>query len=262
MKRVQLFEFEDFHWIPDSIRSSMTRLLTVLIKMMGIQHIISKKVQQLVTENNLKQIVDLGSGAGGAMPLIHEDLQEIPMTLSDLHPNKQAIKYINSLQGGNLKYLETPVNASDFKTTPEGLKTMINCFHHMPPELARKILQSAYQNKQPLLIYEMAENKMPLIVWLIMLPISVVIMVVMVLFMTPFVKPLTWQQLLFTYLIPIIPFLYAWDGQASMPRMYSMNDMDKLLEGLSSDSYSWTKEPALNDKGKATGTFVIGLPTR
>ena len=260
MKRVQLFEFEDFQWIPDSIRSSMTRLLTVLIKMMGIHHIVSQKVKVLISENNLEAVVDLGSGAGGAMPLIHKDIPEIKMTLSDLFPNKTAIKYINTTSGKNLTYLESPVNATDFKSAPKGLKTMINCFHHMPPTQARSIVKSAFDTQQPFLIYEMAENKMPLITWIIMLPISMVIMIIMVLFMTPFVKPLTWQQLVFTYLIPIIPILYAWDGQASMPRMYSMKDMDELLEGLSSDHYSWTKEPALDAKGKATGTFVIGLP--
>ena len=260
MKRVQLFEFEDYQWIPDEIRSSMTRLITVLIKMMGIQHIIAKKVKFILDENNLTTVVDLGSGAGGAMPLIHEDIPEVKMTLSDLHPNKTAIKYINLLPGDNLEYLQTPVNASDFESAPSGLKTMINCFHHMPPKQARKILSSAFKAKQPFLIYEMAENKMPLVLWALMLPISMVIMIIMVLFMTPFVKPLTWQQLLFTYLIPVIPFLYAWDGQASMPRIYSMDDMDELLEGLSSKDYSWTKETALNEKGKATGTFVIGLP--
>ena len=260
MKRVQLFEFEDFNWIPDSIRSSMTRLLTVLIKMMGIQHIIAKKVKSILEEKNLSSVVDLGSGAGGAMPLIHEDIPQVKMTLSDLHPNKTAIKYINSLSNPNLQYLDKPINASHFESAPKGLKTMINCFHHMPPEQAKEILTSAFQAKQPFLIYEMAENKMPLLLWVLMLPISMIIMVIMVLFMTPFVKPLTWQQVVFTYLIPILPFLYAWDGQASMPRMYSMSDMEELLEGLSSNDYQWTKEPALNQKGKATGTFVIGLP--
>jgi hypothetical protein len=228
--------------------------------MMGIHHIISKKVKSVLIDNNLLSVVDLGSGAGGAMPIIHADIPEVKMTLSDLFPNKSAIKHINSLPGDNLYYSETPVNATQFESTPTGLKTMINCFHHMPPKQAREIVESAYNAKQPFLIYEMAENKMPLIIWALMLPISMVIMIIMVIFMTPFVKPLTWQQIVFTYLIPIIPILYAWDGQASMPRMYSMDDMDKLLEGLSSNDYSWIKEPALNEKGKATGTFVIGLP--
>lgn len=260
MKRVQLFEFEDFQWIPDGIRSSMTRLLTVLIKMMGIQHVISARIQKLVEEYNFHSIVDLGSGAGGAMPLVHEDLPQLKMTLTDLYPNKRAIREIKKLKSDNISYHESSVNATDFRTAPQGLKTMINCFHHMPPKQAKSILKSATDNKQPFLIYEMAENKMPLAIWAIMLPISMIIMIIMVFFMTPFVRPLTWQQIVFTYLIPIIPILYAWDGQASMPRMYSMDDMDQLLNGLNTDQYSWSKEIALNAKGKPAGTFVIGLP--
>ena len=50
--------------------------------------------------------------------------------------------------------------------------------------------------------------------------------------MTPLVKPLTWRQIVFTYLIPIIPICYAWDGQASLPRMYTMDDVEVLLPGI------------------------------
>jgi len=260
MKRVQLFEFEDLALLPNSIRSSITRLLIVLIKMMGIQHIISARIKRILKENNLNAIIDLGSGAGGVMPLIHYDIPDVKIILSDLYPNQDAIQYIDSLGVKNLSYLDKPVNATHFESTPIGLKTMINCFHHMPPKQAREILESAYINKQPFLIYEMSENKMPFFIWVLLLPISIVIMIIMVFFMTPFVKPLTWHQLVFTYLIPIIPFLYAWDGQASMPRMYTMNDMDVLLEGLSSDDYFWGKEPAMTEKGNQLGTFVFGMP--
>lgn len=35
-----------------------------------------------------------------------------------------------------------------------------------------------------------------------------------------------------TYGIPVIPFFYAWDGQASFPRTYSGSDRDELLAAL------------------------------
>ncbi len=60
--------------------------------------------------------------------------------------------------------------------------------------------------------------------------------------MTPFVKPLTWRQIIFTYLIPIIPICYAWDGQASLPRIYTLKDLDHLLAGLGSWNYIAKKE--------------------
>jgi len=121
-------------------------------------------------------------------------------------------------------------------------------------------LESAYTNRQPLLIYEIAENKIPLIAWWIMLPLGLLILIIMTLFMTPFVKPLTGRQLLFTYLIPVIPICYAWDGQASMPRMYAMKDYDILLDGLHSEDYKWEKGYAKKKNGKKSGTFLIGMP--
>ena len=78
--------------------------------------------------------------------------------------------------------------------------------------------------------------------------------------MTPFVKPLTWRQIVFTYLIPIIPMCYAWDGQASLPRMYTLKDLDELLEGLGSESYTWEKGYAKKKNGKKQGTYLLGLP--
>ena len=106
----------------------------------------------------------------------------------------------------------------------------------------------------------MAENKIPLILWWLFLPLSIVIMVLMVFFMTPFVKPLTFKQLFFTYIIPVIPLFFAWDGQASMPRIYTMTDLDEIMEGLTDSTYTWTKEVAKKSDGKKMGYFIFGLP--
>jgi len=130
----------------------------------------------------------------------------------------------------------------------------------MPPEAAKNILKSAVENRQPLLIYEMAENKIPLLIWILLLPISLVIIMLMTWFMTPFVKPLTWQQLVFTYLIPIIPICYAWDGQASLVRMYTFNDIDELLKGMETPDFYWEKGFAKKGSGKKIGTYLVGYP--
>lgn len=144
--------------------------------------------------------------------------------------------------------------------TDDGLKTMINSFHHMTPSMAKQILQSAASNKQPFMVYEMADNKIPFLVWLLMLPISLLMMIFMVWLMTPFAKGLTLKQIIFTYLIPIIPIFYAWDGQASAPRIYGLEDLDELLKGAQDEGYTWEKGPALNDDGKSIGIYLLGMP--
>jgi hypothetical protein len=189
-----------------------------------------------------------------------EDLAEIELLMTDLYPNKKVAQSFNENTTDYISYSETPVDATEMGKVPDGLKTLINCFHHMPPKKARKILVSAEENQQPILIYEMAENKIPLFIWVILLPISLVIVMLMTWFMTPFVRPLTWQQIVFTYLIPIIPICYGWDGQASLPRMYAAKDVVELLDGLGKNNYYWEHGPATKANGKKLGTYIVGYP--
>ena len=266
MKRIQLFEFEDFSWFPNWLRRCMTNLIVVLHKMMGVSEVLSYLLARILKEINLTKIIDLGSGSGGAMPEVLatinkiDELSHVELVMTDLFPNKEAIKKFNAITTDKISYLKTSVDATDLLTAPNGLKTMINSFHHMSPKAARRILESAEENNQPLLIYEMAENKIPLLIWVVLLPMSLLILMIMTLFMTPFVRPLTWQQLVFTYLIPIIPICYAWDGQASLPRMYALKDVDELLEGLGNSGYYWEHGPAKKSNGKKLGTYIVGYP--
>ncbi len=266
LKRIQLFEFEDFSWFPNWLRTCMTNLIVVLHKMLGIGEVLMGLIVKVLKEKGLTQIVDLGSGSGGVMPevlkLLHEKegLTELTMVMTDKYPNSRFIKKFNEDSVVGISYSEHSVDATNITQSPKGLKTMVNSFHHMSPKSARKILESAQEAKQAILIYEMAENKIPLWIWWLLLPISLIILMLMTLFMTPFVKPLTWQQLVFTYLIPIIPVCYAWDGQASLPRMYTLRDIDVLLEGLGDKEYAWKKGRAQKANGKNLGTFIIGLP--
>ena len=267
MKRIQLFEFEDLSWFPKTIRRSMTNLIALLHKMTGTKEVIADLLSPIMREKQYERIVDLGSGSGGIMPEVVEEINnEIPdkniqLLLTDLYPNTDQISKWNDQEGSRVKYHPETVDATKLDMAPGGLKTMINCFHHMPPAEARKILETASRNHQPIVIYEMGENNIPLLLWWLLLPVSLFILMLMVLFMTPFVRPLSWQQLLFTYLIPIIPICYAWDGQASLPRMYTMNDLDLLLKDLESSDYEWSKGKAFKRNKKKLGTYLIGLPT-
>lgn len=266
MKRIQLFEFEDFSWFPNWLRNCMTNLIVVLQRMLGTSEVLAGLIASIIQDKKIDRIVDMGSGSGGAMPEVlkilrtKQGLERVELIMTDLYPNKALIQRFNNSPETGITYYGNAVDATNMETAPEGFKTMINSFHHMPPTEARKILRSAQENQQHVLIYELGENTIPLLVWWVLLPISLAILMVMVLFMTPLVRPLTWEQLVFTYLIPIIPICYAWDGQASLPRMYTFADMDKLLEGLNKKYYTWEKGYAKNDKGKKKGTYLMGIP--
>ncbi|MCF8414373.1 MAG: hypothetical protein K9G44_13210, partial [Melioribacteraceae bacterium] len=79
-------------------------------------------------------------------------------------------------------------------------------------------------------------------------------------FMTPFVRPFTFSQFLFTYIIPIIPIVYAWDGQASLMRTYTFEDVKKLLKNNEIKTYEWKIGDAKKANGKNLGYYIIGTP--
>ena len=261
MKRVQLFEFEDFTWFPDVIRKNMTKLIVVFNKMMKLDEVIVNGIKPYLKK--YKNIVDLGSGAGGIMPAVLNKIQtpenDLHLTLTDLYPNKEAIAEFKD--NPKIAYKGEPVNALHLDKAPQGMKTMINCFHHMPLSTAKAILNSAQSNGETLFIYEVTNKPLPLIVWWLFLPLSLSILIIMSLIMTPFTKPITWQQLLFTYIIPIIPIAYAWDGQASMHRTYAKSDLEELVNELPKNpDYKWEFMDGKNDKGKTTGYYFVGSP--
>ncbi len=145
------------------------------------------------------------------------------------------------------------VNALHVPAELAGVRTMVGSFHHMSPTTARSILQHARDSRQAICVYEMSDNSLPTALWWVSLPM----IFLMAFFLTPFARPLTWKQLLFTYLLPVIPLCFAWDGAVSNTRTYTLDDMDQLLAGLETEDYKWEKGRLT---GKAKKLYLLGLP--
>jgi hypothetical protein len=266
MKRLELFEFEDFPWLPKLIRTAVTSLIVVLHKWTGTAGVIAGLVQDIREKHDFNQITDLGSGSGGPMPDVirevnaHSVGKPVELLLTDLHPNPKLVREINGNNWPHVSYHDQSVDATHIGEAPDGLKTMIASFHHMSPQTAGKILQSAQDNREPILIYEIAKNNVPVLLWYLLLPVSLFILVLMTLVMTPFVRPVSLGQIVFTYFIPVIPLVYAWDGQASLMRTYTFSDIEELLADVKSDSYEWKIGDAKKPNGKSAGYYLMGYP--
>ncbi len=182
-------------------------------------------------------------------------LTDVKLTLTDLYPNAEAARSINSQGDGKVSYRTTPLDATQVGRETPGLRTMVGSFHHMRPDNARKILEAAQKSGQPICIFELSDNGPPaFLLWL-----SLPFIFVMCLLITPMVRPMTWRQLVFTYLIPIIPLCFAWDGAVSNVRTYTLSDMDELLEGLGDERYRWEKGAI---GGSLKKLYLLGIPAQ
>ena len=259
MKRIHLFEFEDLKWFPSWIRICMTRLIVVMHKLLGTSKELEELIAKSLKETNTSNIIDLCSGSGGPMLTIIQSLKEnhrlenINLTMTDLYPDLQTANIVNRQPHKNMSYQTNPVDATNVDHNTTGLRTMIGSFHHMKPDYAKKILRTAVSSRQPICIFEISDNSIPIFLWWVAIPINFI----MCLFITPFVKPFTLRQFLFTYIIPIIPLCFAWDGAVSNARTYTLDDMDLLLEEFKTEDYMWEKGLI---KGKSKKLYLLGTP--
>src|SRR5262249_18021831 len=157
-----------------------------------------------------RKVVDLGSGGGGpirgAVREVETALKEpLEVTLTDLHPNHRAAEQIERVSDGRIRYLRESVDASNPPPGLSGVRSMFAFFHHLRPALARAVLANAYERREPICIFEITDPSLTGILSCILMPIYVLLL-------TPFVRPLSVWQLFFTYVIPVLPLLIAWDG--------------------------------------------------
>ncbi|RAL25137.1 hypothetical protein DL240_02685 [Lujinxingia litoralis] len=265
MKRYHVVEFEDLPWFPSFLRDAMTRTLVAFVGVMGADRVIAAEVRRALLKTHEERIVDLGSGAGGVMPSIVEELrnqgQKVDLLLTDLYPNQQAIDALTTPERPWLQYRPSPLDATELSNAPQGLKTMINSFHHLRPEQAKALLHSAAAHRQPLLIYELSHKRLPMALWIPLLPISLLLTMLLGMLSTLKVRPLPMSQIVLTFLIPLIPLFYAWDGQASMMRMYSFDELQSMTEDAPRTGYTWDIKQATDDSGKTIGMVLRGIPT-
>jgi hypothetical protein len=236
MRRIHLFEFEDKKWFPSFLRDYLTDFLQWFATRTGLLNPVIPIVEQTLRSSNQSIIIDLGSGAGGALVGLNQDLKkripDLKIILTDYFPNIRAFEKIKT-NASNIVFDRRPVDARNVPDGLQGLRTMFLSFHHFKPDDAKLILQNAVTSGSSIAIFEASERGIPSILAMLFSPVSVLLA-------TPFIRPFKVGRIVFTYLIPIVPLIVCWDGVVSSLRTYSIKEMKELVNQVQgSDSYHW-----------------------
>jgi hypothetical protein len=132
---------------------------------------------------------------------------------------------------------------------------MFSSFHHFEPSEARQVLQNAVQAGRGIGIFEVAQRSSKTLAILFITPL-------LVLGLTPGIRPFSWSRLFWTYCLPVIPFVIGFDGLVSCLRAYSEAELREMVDSLEKSSpkleYDWELGQEIN--GLLTVTYLIGLP--
>ncbi|MFN3984448.1 MAG: hypothetical protein ACK4KV_03115 [Rhodocyclaceae bacterium] len=259
MKRYHLFEWEDQAWLPRSLRDGVTDFLRWSVITFKLYRPVAPVLSDALDKSSASKVVDLCTGAGGpwqdllrTSPLSARNLS---VTLTDFYPNTEALKALESTFPEKLRFESSPVDAKRVPGTLRGFRTLFSSFHHFPPQHAQMILADAIDNRCGIAVFETTQRHVLVLLYMMLV-------VPFVVFITaPFLKPFRWSRLFWTYVVPILPFLIAFDGFVSALRTYTP---DEILEMAKStprgDTYEWQAGIARFGLLPVGITYLIGVP--
>jgi hypothetical protein len=252
MGRLHLFEIHDQPWCPGSLRDALTDFLEFTINLGQSYAAVLPLLRDAVARAGASRVVDLCSGAGGPWrtwlrgPRGHAPGFPVPVLLTDKYPNRAA-------KVGPLSFHPLPVDATAVPADLRGFRTLFTSFHHFPPARARAILADAVRRGQGIGVFEISRRAPREIVVIALTWLAVLVFV-------PFIRPLRWSRLAWTYLPPVLPLVGLFDGVVSCLRTYSPVELRDLLRGL--DTYDWEVGQTRRRWSPLAVTYLVGVPKR
>lgn len=268
MKRWHLVELEDLPWVPRAIRDGATDVLDWMFAKMRMYGSVVDKLRAMLDATGEREIVDICSGGAGGALAMHGALRErgdteTRLLLTDVYPNHNAAERIAAAGDTRVRYHREPVDALSVPSQLRGVRTMYSALHHFRPDDIRRLVAASVADRAPIAFFDVAANpglrRTPGILVPIFMLVNVVVLLVLVPVMVLFVRPVRVSRLFFTYVIPAIPMLYAWDGTVSGLRAYTPAELTEIARSVpGADGYVW--DIGCAGSGLRSVVFLTGRP--
>lgn len=262
--RIDLAELEDCDWVPRRVRDGGTDLLDVMFDRIGFYKPLAPMLARLVRDTGRTHLDDVCSGGGGGVLSMRRELRNhgvtgLRLSLSDLHPNAAAMRRLRRADDSTVAYAPLAVDALTAPVPRDAIRTQFGALHHFDPAQIQRLVTAATTTGAPVAFFDVAAvadlRRVPRwLLPLVALP-NLVLLFAVALLLTPLMRPFSWRRLLLTYLVPLIPLLYAWDGTASALRAYAPEEVLAIARSSrGASAYTWSCERA------GRGMALIGRP--
>jgi len=257
--RAQLFEWNDLSRVPDAVRDTIVESLSRTLEWGHMLDGLVAPFARFLDEVGTREVLDIGAGAGGparilARAFIASGREPVRFVLTDLHPRVEAWTAARAELPAAIAFEPSPVDAT---AVPPALaagrtRSIINVFHHFPPELASAVLRDAVRSGRGVFISEAFERN-PLAFArfsLAGLP---------ALYANPWLTERDrLAKMALTWLTPAALGMAIWDGVVSTLRVYDERELRAMVAPFG-DGHHWVYGRYPYFPG-GEGYFFYGVP--
>jgi hypothetical protein len=247
-------------WFPHTFRDALTTYLGVFERWSKPYEIIHPRILDAIRASGASEIIDFCAGNGvSALALRRSALADglhVKWLLADRFPSGNFQLQRESADATDVVYLIESVDACATKVDgcEHAFRTLFTSFHHFRPPEAAKILQNAVDARAGIAIAEFTHRSIVNCLKYILAPLLVCAVMVTI-------RPIRWNWLFFTFVVPILPFTVAWDGIVSNLRTYSPDDLAKLVRTIRGrDTFAWEVGEAQGSLMFPKITYLIAQP--
>lgn len=271
MRAFYLFEFCDQTWIPSGARECLYEIMDACNSgLRSFNREVATTALRIANEHQLTKVVELGAGRG---PVTNElvkldSTESMRFVACDLVPNIEEYRKLEEKYPDRVFPIYSPV---DLTQTQESLNDAVlilaGVMHHIPFELRPAVISSLSATNSQVAIFE------PLLrTWLSMFMATLSFFPAVFLPITFFGRPGKLRRILWCWLIPIVPFMFVWDGVTSCLRQWTMKEWQaafatlepspkvKYVKGFNSLKFFWagTKSNAKHQLSASTVPHNVG----
>jgi len=217
MDRKQVKQLINLEWFPSHLKTLIAEFLSWFVLKVDATKPFVPIIENELTYTKSEKIINidfnLGAGIDTVAPFLNDKIEIV-----SIPPNK-------------------------LNTEKNGLYLFVNCFHQLSAEEAKSNLKKIAESGNPIVVVEGNNDSLWQIIGMtIFVPLTVLLT-------APFVKPFRVSRIIFTYLIPILPFAIVVDGCLALMKLYNPDDLKELTSNFNIPNYEWKMGKKDNGRG-------------